>query len=102
VVIIPVLDSYLVRAAGPLYYEVEMTWKPGRFIVAVFIIAAIIILIYGFYPWFRPSVTKRKLSNPNPTSFVFAASVTEVHRVLADHAVRCCGKAIEFKKNALF
>jgi hypothetical protein len=101
VVIIPVRNTSLARAATPLYYEAAMTRKFGCSIAALLLASALIVLIYGFHPWFRPSVTTKKLSNPNPTSFVFTASVADVHRVLKDHAVRCCGE-VELKENAVF
>jgi hypothetical protein len=62
---------------------------------------ALVILVYGFHPWFRPRITTKKLIKPNPTSFVFKASADETHAVLRKKAVQCCGQAVEFKDDAL-
>jgi hypothetical protein len=79
-----------------------MRRNTGCLIGALLPITALVILVYGFHPWFRHRITTKKLTKPNPTSFVFKASVDEIQTVLKKKAVQCCGKVIEFKGYAPF
>lgn len=77
-----------------------MKRNAGCLIGASLPILALAIFIYGFHPWFRPGITTKTLTKPNPTSFVFEASIDEIHAVLRKKAVKCCGVAVEFKDHA--
>jgi hypothetical protein len=80
----------------------QMKRSGGCLVASSAAFLAFFVFVYGLHPWFSPGITTRKLAVPNPTSYVFDASVAEIHAVLKKRAVRCCGKAIEFKDNALF
>jgi hypothetical protein len=78
-----------------------MIRKLGYAAGALVLIGGLTIFIYGFNPRF-PAVAARKLPKSNPTSFVFKASAAEIHDLLKEKTVRCCGRAIEFKEHASF
>jgi hypothetical protein len=79
-----------------------MKRKTGCLVAALASVLVLVVFIYGFHPWLRPGITIKKLEKPNPTTFVFKASVNEIQTALRKKAVRCCGAAIEFKEGALF
>jgi hypothetical protein len=76
--------------------------KTGCLFGALVPLVAVVVIIYGFHPWFRPSITAKKLAIPNPTSYVFNSPVNEIRAALKKKVVKCCGSAIEFKDDVLF
>ena len=94
-------ESSGVKTRFQLSYDV-MKRSTGRLLAAAAPLLAIIIFVYGFNPWFRPGVTTKKLVIGNPTSYIFESSLADIHEALRKNGVQCCGKAIEFKDNALF
>lgn len=79
-----------------------MKRKGGCLIVILLAVVPLAVFVYGFNPWFHPGMTVKKLAAPNPTSYVFRASVDEIRAVLREKAVKCCGDEIEFKDDVLF
>ena len=79
-----------------------MKRNTGCLIGASLPILTLLIIIYGFHPWFRPGIIAKKLTKSNPTSFAFEASVDQIQAVLRKKAVKCCGRVIEFKNYAPF
>jgi len=79
-----------------------MKRNTGCLLAAVAPLLAIIIFVYGLNPWFRSGITTRKLVIGNPTSYIFKSSLAEIQAALRKKGIQCCGKAVEFKDNALF
>jgi hypothetical protein len=65
-------------------------------------ILAIAVFLYGLDPWFRPGIETLKLPRLNPTSYVFGASIDQIHDVLRNQRIHCCGDAIEFSSDVSF
>jgi len=68
--------------------------------VFVVLVVGLAVLVYGCNPWIKPKVERRPLPRLNPTSYVFAASISEVQGAI--RKVKCCGMALEFGNRALF
>jgi len=68
--------------------------------VLVVLVVGLAVLVYGCNPWIKPRVERRPLPQLNPTSYVFAASISEVQDAI--RKVKCCGMALEFGNKALF
>ena len=79
-----------------------MKRRIGCWVGALLPVLALTLIFYGIHPWFRPTITTRKLATPNPTTHVFQAPVSEIRAALKKHTVKCCGTAIEFRDDALF
>jgi hypothetical protein len=73
-----------------------------RLVAASALMAVLLIFIYGLNPWFRPHLRVKRLPRPNPTRFVFEASTDQIRAALTSKVVCCCGRAIEFRQDALF